>query len=105
MAFAVDVLKYTKSIDVKWWLVDFEFNNDYEIVLDQPMFKYSLTLNDYATMKALNMSFNFAYQLDRHGNLKYRTLLYDCNPIHNTAFMLRFEQDDMQALFERSCRK
>ena len=104
MAFACDVLKYTKSNNEKK-NVTFEFNNDHEIVLDQPMFKYSLSLNDYTTMKALKMFFNFAYQLDKHGNLEYRFLLYDCNPIHSTAFMLRFEQDDMQALFERSYRK
>jgi len=103
MAFAVDVLKYTKEKYVKW-SPTFYFNNDHEIVLDQPMFKYSLSLNDYITMKALNLDFNFAYQ-NRHGHLEYRNLLYDSNPIHNTAFMLRFEPDEMQALFERSCRK
>ena len=104
MAFAVDVLKYAKEKDIKW-SPSFYFNNDHEIVCGQPMFKYSLSLNDYITMKALNLSFYFAYQLDRRGNLQYRYLSYDSNPIHNTAFMLRFEPDEMQALFERSYRK
>lgn len=104
-AFALDVLKCMKQKNEFHLHITFKFNNDHEVVLQQPMFNHSLTLDDYETMKALGMYFMFGYQLDKHGAMEYQFLLYANSPIHNTAFMLRFETDDMNELFKKCYQK